>query len=67
MEPDIALTTLPGHPFDTAPHSKLGYGEKGRDGARGSKNDGFVSGRTCFKQWHFSTCCPQPFNDHSLV
>ena len=27
MELDITVTTLPRHPFDTAPHSELGYGE----------------------------------------
>lgn len=43
MEPGIAVTILPRHPFDTAPHSELGYGKKGRDGAQVSTNAYFIS------------------------
>lgn len=43
MEPGITVTILPSHPFDTAPHSELGYGKKGRDGSQVSTNAYFIS------------------------
>lgn len=65
MKPDITMTVLSRHLFDTVPHAELGCGKKGTDRAQGSKNAHFVSGGTSFNQCHFPTCHTQLFHNHS--